>query len=295
MPPYSAMTGVVKRTESFAISRASGGHINFFGPVRKNANCCADHCLLPPPFCCGRRSQRLERKGSDHICIITRMRLGILPPDSRTRYPSIHPADVTQLAYNGSLRTKYNVPKIRADALWRTRLDSRHIDMLKIDVDAPWQHTGIEGLIEQRAFSVMTIEVDSGWGGAASPPMDPWNVTSVDQLVWFARSNGYTAFLKVPCRSRNSTTGPGNTMEPRWSAKYVPLADVNSDFLPAAYYAVGYVGIHDLLLVDGNSQIQTEASTQRQAASRATGAGGGHSATSLASHLERRGREDCRP
>ena len=69
MPPYSEMAGVVKRTESFAISRVSGGHINFFGPVRKNANCCADHCLLPPPFCCGRRSQRLEHRGSDHICI----------------------------------------------------------------------------------------------------------------------------------------------------------------------------------------------------------------------------------
>ena len=217
------------------------------------------------------------------------MRIGVLPSDGRTRYPSIHPPGVTQLAYNGSLRTKYNVPKIRADALWRTRLNSRHIDMLKIDVDAPWLHIGIEGLLEQRAFTVMTIEVDSGWGGAASPPMDPWNVSSVDQLVWLARAHGYAAFLKVPCRSRNSTARAGNTMDPRWTAKYERLADARSDFLPTAYLANGYVGIHDLLLVDGSARV--EASEQGAAGA---GAGGGHHDASLASHLERRGREDCR-
>ena len=95
VPPYRDMHQVEKRAVSLAISHVDGSHVNLWGAMRKMVNCCADRCLMPAPFCCGHRSQVLERRGSDHICMITRMRLGILPPDGRTAHPSIHASPTT--------------------------------------------------------------------------------------------------------------------------------------------------------------------------------------------------------
>ena len=163
MPPYSHYAGVTKRAESYFISQIDGEKRNLFGALRKIAHCCHDHCKLPAPFCCGRRYQRLEHRGSDHLCMITRMRMGVIPPDGRaTRYPSRHAANITLHSYTGctggsscSSKTssggggsrgrrpvrrappRYEVPTIRADTLWRSRLGGRHISFIKIDVRAP--------------------------------------------------------------------------------------------------------------------------------------------------------------
>ena len=105
----------------------------------------------------------------------------------------------------------YDVRTIRADAIWSTwtkrhRIDlqQRRIDFLKIDVDTDWKGLGLEGLFEQRAFRVLQIEVDDNWGEI----LRPWNVSSLDQLVWFARQHEYAAFIKVPCVARASLRWP---------------------------------------------------------------------------------------
>jgi hypothetical protein len=185
--PYSRMAAVEKRAEVWALARVDGRTTNLFGALRKIVNCCADKCLMPARYCCGRRSLSLERRGSDHVCMITRMHLGLLAPDERTRFPSIFPANMTASAWNSSWRGEYLVPTARMDTLWRTRLASRHIDVLKIDVrpttahtvhalatplirarssltalhccvaqvDKSWRHIGLEALLEQRAVSVL--------------------------------------------------------------------------------------------------------------------------------------------
>jgi hypothetical protein len=125
------------------------------------------------------------------------------------------------------------------------------------------------------AAQVLTIEVDASWGLLADPPMDPWNVSSVDQLLWFARRHGYVSYLKVPCRSRLARVGQFNSMDPAWSAWYHPLARARDAFWPTRYVAAGYAAIQDLLLVDESARAERPAGTF------------------LVDHLERRGREEC--
>ena len=105
------------------------------------------------------------------MCKLTRMRLGLEPPDARLT-ASMFPANLTRRiraegaivfaekprrAHNRAVMTapqspegasarmsvQMLVPTIRADTLWRRVLGSRHIDFLKIDVDADWRQIGL--------------------------------------------------------------------------------------------------------------------------------------------------------
>jgi hypothetical protein len=178
-------------------------------------------------------------------------------------------------------------------------------------VDAPWVHLGIEGLLSGRAFAVMTVEMDQAWGGPGDAPMRLSNVSSLDQLAWLARRHGYHTFLKIPCRSRLVPTPPTpptpgksskgsmmrppqqpaakhNDMDPRWSAYYHPLAAPTRPYQPTGF-TVGrdeWMKIQDVMLVDAAAIVE-----KVDAVSDAVDAA---NATSLATFLERRGREECR-
>ena len=150
----------------------------------------------------------LERRGvSDHMCRITRQRLGF-SASNLTMPPSAYVPEVFERAARGNVTRyswpEYKVPTVRADSLWRRHLERhptspRRIDFLKIDVDRPWHSLGLEGLFSARAFKVLVIECDNSWDGGAV--FRAWGVSSADQLAWVARMHGYDTFIKVPCQA----------------------------------------------------------------------------------------------
>ena len=218
------------------------------------------------------------------MCKITRMRNGELNADHRVRYASMHAVNITRRAYNGSQHgASMHVPTIRVDTLWTKHLRRRHIDFVKVDVDTAWMQLGIEGLLEQRAFTAMTIEVDQSFGGVGSPPMAIWSVSSLDQLVWLARAHGFSSFLKVPCRSNLTQGAQHNDMDSKWTAWYYPLANTTSAFIPTQY-TVGrdeWPKIQDVVLIDESATV----SPSRAVAT---------TPVTLSAFLQRRAREECR-
>ena len=99
-------------------------------------------------------------------------------------------------------------------------------------MDLPWTAVGLEGLIEERAFRVLSIEVDASWGGRAVQGC--WNVSLVDQLAWFARRHGYASYLKVPCDAH--LPHDGRMLEPAYSAWYYRLAAPSTAFVPSGVH-----------------------------------------------------------
>ena len=130
------------------------------------------------------------------------------------------------------------------------------IHCFKVDVDSSWRQLGLEGLLEGKAFIVMTVEVDATWGHG---PLHPWNITVADQLLWLVRRHGYDAYVKIPCRHRPTSS---------LAAWYLPLADGDSAFQPTNYVVGDLYPIADLLIVDRNEH-------------------------GLAAHLVRQGRRAC--
>ena len=59
-------------------------------------------------------------------------------------------------------------------------------------MDTSWRQLGLEGLLSERSFSILVIEVDSSWGGRLY-----WGVSQADQLAWLAGRSGYDTYLKV--------------------------------------------------------------------------------------------------
>ena len=78
----------------------------------------------------------------------------------------LHPTHVKEK------RHRYRVGGVRADTLWRRTFGSARLSFVKVDL--PWTAVGLEGLIEERAFRVLSIEVDASWGGRAVQGC--WNV-----------------------------------------------------------------------------------------------------------------------
>ena len=173
-------------------------------------------------------------------------------PDARAPWKDLH----------------YEVRQMRTDAFWERYLHRRKVDFLKVDMDRHWNSMGLDRLLEQKGFTLMSIEVDKAWGHV----LPGWNLTAVDQLVWLARHHGYNSYLKVPCKHApaRSEWGWANDMESEWSAWYFPLSNT-SFFQPTAFHSrpeLKMQGIHDLVLLDAD---------ERQ----------------LAAFLERRGRAEC--
>lgn len=91
---------------------------------------------------------------------------------------------------------QYLVPLVRTDKLLASELGSRHIDVLKVDVESEWNlmRDEMAPLFARRAFTVLIFEVDSVWHRPA------WR--SIEAISCFAHQHGYTTLLKVPCAGR---------------------------------------------------------------------------------------------
>lgn len=239
VPPYSEMRATTKRAFALGIGPTDNETLHLDGMARMHIMCCASG------LSCGNVHANLERRGSDHLCKITRMRLGEIAPDHRLQQPSRYPPHTTRALiestnlFSGSSGSLYQVPSMRTDTFWSTHLHERHIDFLKIDMDMTWRRMGLEGLIERQGFTLMSVEVDTTWGGVDGD----WNVTEADRFAWFAREHGYDVFFKVPCHA-----GPAIGQ----SAWYFLVANATW-FAPTGFFAGkkerGGQPIQDMMLV----------------------------------------------
>ena len=195
VPPYSEMRATTKRAFALGIGPTDNQTLHLDGLARMHISCCASG------YWCRNVHADMERRGSDHLCKLTRMRLGETAPDHRLQQPSRYPPHTTRAILSGRAKNAsgflYPVPSMRTDTFWSTHLHERHIDFLKIDMDMAWRRMGLEGLIERQGFTVMSIEVDHAWGRVDQS----WNVTEADRFAWFAREHGYDVFFKVPCHA----------------------------------------------------------------------------------------------
>ena len=120
---------------------------------------------------------------------------------------------------------------------------------LKVDVDAPWDTLGLEGLLVRRTFKLMVIEIDLSWAARRLRT----GLSAADRLTWFARKHGYASFVKVPCKTSPQDQHRQCIYHCRdRSAWYYPLASPSVPFVPSAANAgrESLGNVHDLMLVD---------------------------------------------
>ena len=276
--PYGSMAGVQKVSLTLAISERDGGYLDMSSLARLHLTCCADH------WCSYARLER-ERK-ADHVCRITRMRLGILPPEPWLPSTSYSRRTIESLLEKKNTSQnhpsmppryipRYMVKQARLDTLWRSfqRGDrARRVDFVKIDIDTIWSRIGgLDALIRGRMFSVLTIEVDLSWRRVS----DQWGLSAVDQLAWLARRTGYATFLKMPCFAKpgcgSLETGrwkwnwkrrkylPAPASDGAYAAWLLPLARPSAPFVRSGFHARrGGAGIQDLVLLDAEDAVLAE-------------------------------------
>ena len=259
-PVYASYTGVRKRAIAVALAPRAGT-ANMRGMARMHITCCADRW-------CNHRA--FERRGSDHLCKLTRMRLGILPSDGRDRQTR-YPPNTTSALLNDVRAARYDVPARRLDELWASLLRRRHIDLLKIDVDASWRTFGFEEILARRAVSVVVFEVDGAW----RRPVANRRPGDLDMLLGLAHRHGYGGFVKVPCRARSRAAGSMETGGYARATRLLRLTNVSAPFVPTGFYAPTGRLIQDFVLM-------LEAPPR--------GGGDGEAAA-----LARRMEDDCRP
>lgn len=249
VPPYARM-GVNATGVFAALHRRDDLQMDLRGLAQTWVACCAG-------VWCG-----WGRRETGY-CRITRQRLGLdanlthslpVPPSSAPDglFAQLLRASSSAAEPAGQRRARprpYVVPSLRADTLWRRHGRGRRIDLIKVDVDLSWKQIGLEGLLDESAFSVMVIEVDAAWGGV----LRPWNVSALDQLAWLARKRGYNSYLKVRCRAAASAQSELR-MEPNASNWYFPLAEIGAPFRPTRYHARlrPTVFIQDVVLLDAS-------------------------------------------
>lgn len=256
VPPYDQIRSVQKLAMTAAISHVDADSVNEAGHARSATLSCA-----------APSQQQRDQRGLDHMCRMTRMRLGLIPPAPwLAAYPSSYDHQLlrsfveTPNHPGATHRLRYPVRRVRLDTLWRRELRRRAVDFLKVDIDSSWTALGFESMLRERAFRVMTIEVDKSWGEL----LPNWRVSRLDQLAWLARANGYDVFLKVACIAR---PGAGSVEAGRWykgrgrhRGRWVPGKDVwaayawplanRSDFVPSGYHARRAHGVQDAMLID---------------------------------------------
>ena len=265
VPPYSEMRAPTKRAFALGIGATDNQTLHLDGMARTHIMCCANG------YWCGTAHASLESRGSDHMCKLTRMRLGETAPDQRLEQQSRFPPHTTRAILEtwgkaGNLTgtpqsawgSLYPMPSMRTDTFWSTHLHERHIDFLKIDVDMSWRRMGLEGLIERQGFTVMSVEVDRAWGSVDRR----WNVTEADLFAWFAREHGYDVFFKVPCNA-----GPAIGQ----SAWYFLVA--NATWFAPTGFSAWIEPIQDMMLVLRSATLTD--------------------GTSLAANLTAQGRDEC--
>jgi hypothetical protein len=260
--PY-ASSPATKRTFALGIGPVDNTVGDMTGLARQHIMCCSN-----TGWCQDMHTQ-LEARGSDHMCKLVRMRLGILVPDGRlTHRPSRYSSNLTLALWKNlgqswkksdpRRKNLYMVPIMRVDTFWTVHLQERHIDFLKIDMDMSWRRMGLEKLVEAQGFTVMVIEVDVSW----VPPWGAkrgvrggvdliWNLTEADLFAFYASSRGYDVFFKVPCTMRDHS---GSFVG--LSAWYFLVANA-SWFAATGYWVrkrhadpnLGGMAVQDLLLV----------------------------------------------
>jgi len=241
--PYASMAGVAKRAYTRWLSNEDDRTRDGAGLARQQLECCLDMARW-----CSKGPQ--ERRGSDHLCRVTRMRMGLTDaprdaPDERvTAWRWQHPPELMRHILNRTRGVTYGVQTERVDTLWRRELSGRRIDFLKVDVDTNWRDIGLDGLLVHRAFDLMTIEVDGSWGGELLPELP---ITSADQLLWLARAHGYDGLLKVPCKAKSASSASIELESQfRRAAWLLPLS--NASFFAPTGFGPGR-SPQDLLLV----------------------------------------------
>ena len=271
--PYRSMADVEKRSYLRYLDTKDDIAIDATGAFRGHLGCCVDDSS----WC---NKWGLEKAGYDHICRSVRQYLSVtnrsrdVPDEHVYAWNWTHSPETLWGVFNRTPGAKYKLMSERVDTLWRRELGGRHIDFLKVDTDTPWTSMGLESLLRRRGVSIMTIEVDGAWGG-----LQPnWGgVTRVDQLVWFARSAGYDAFMKTPCRAINRSFGSMELGSSYHRATWMqPLAN-KSFFAPTGYYAQqrGRTGIQDLMFVLRESpQADTESAIAQADATGGAGEAG---------------------
>ena len=143
------------------LGTTDGGRSDITSMALQQITCCTDK------WC---NHAALEKRKSDHICRITRMRMGLNKterdvPDSRVLdWKWEHSADLMRRIERKEVGARYYVDRQRTDTFWMRELHGRRIDFLKIDVDANWRAIGLEGLFARRGFKLLTIEVDGSLG-----------------------------------------------------------------------------------------------------------------------------------
>lgn len=274
--PYQEMRDIDKRSLNLFVGSTDGSDEAIDAGIKALFACCAGR----PRTC---EWKVIERLNPYHYCWISRKRISkrfILDAANTTCVPLPAPpaSSFSQLFIDRSACFRsacddlpplpnatspdgalYHVKTIRGDTLWAEHLSRRQIDFVKIDVNAPWHSLGIEALFAERAFSVMTIEVDQSWGNMSGAGIHS-HVSTADQLVWFARRYEYNSYLKVPCVAATSTSAG---MEANWSAWYFPLANTSKPYSPrglsvdtlGGFRAVWKTwGIQDLLFLDARDR-----------------------------------------
>lgn len=133
--PYAQMEGLQRITLHRRISKDDGLKINQKHIAMQWVDCCSGKG-------CGWEGR--EAAGHhDHMCRITRQRLGLRPVTSALPLPNgsyPHESlrammdDLSKPAHSWS-PVKYEVLTMRADTMWSNLLKRRRIDFLKIDID----------------------------------------------------------------------------------------------------------------------------------------------------------------
>ena len=154
--PYASMRTVTKRSIHAALGSEGWPQVDLsWSAAFTNAHCSSTEWM--------NEYARMDRHGaSDHVCRITRQRAGVststLPlPPSRRRYRFS-----TDLGPDFASRIRYMVPATSLPSLLQAHAAGRHVDLLKIDIDASWRRLQpeLEPLAAARAFSVLVLEVD---------------------------------------------------------------------------------------------------------------------------------------
>lgn len=149
VPPYSLMRNVSKRAYTYGLSPFDNRMKDATATAKGHITFCIDHGDR-----LGRYS-KLDQRGIDHLCRLSRMRLGVLPESRQllthgqrfmvnatalyVRYAMVA-AGVLPLAKatdsgpkrRGGPNPRYRVPTIRADTFWRSKLGGRRIHFIKV-------------------------------------------------------------------------------------------------------------------------------------------------------------------
>jgi len=233
-PQYASYTRVKKRAIALALSPQTGIMKDFTGTAYMHITCCADK------WC---NYKLLEQRYSDHLCKMTRMRLGIIPSDGRDKYTN-HTKNLSLQILNKEKNASYKVETRSLDDIWKSLLSNKHVDFLKIDIDSTWHSFGFQKLLKKGAVSVVAFEVDRAWRRPTKRKLG-----DLDELIILAHNQRYHTFVKVPCRARNKLTGSMESGQYNRATRLILIANVSKPFTPTHFGVTNWKDVQDFVLI----------------------------------------------